>query len=121
MNSFLIFSNGTNFMIKEKSNGLYDAYANNILTYTDLHSKHEHWNDDFPTIIKELKNREKIKKLQKMNLIDNDEDMTKTYYPSRIAKCFINKMQKERIENGLNITSFINEAIAEKLIKEGLL
>lgn len=105
----------------EITKGIYNTYYRGALAHEGLHSKTPYFNDEVSEVVRQIKELEKIDKIARLNNSPIDINSIKVPYPCRLHQSLINKIQSLKMSNGINITSFINEAIAEKLEKEGLL
>lgn len=107
--------------VVEITKGIYNTYYRGALAHEGLHSKTPYFNDEVSEVVKQIKELEKKEKIIKLNNSPIDIGGSKSTYPVRLTQALITKLQYLKLSNGTNITSFINEAIAEKLEKEGLL
>ena len=107
--------------VVEVTKGIYNTYYRGSLTHEELHSKTPYFNEEVSEVVRHIKELEKTDKIAKLNNSPIDMTSIKVPYPCRLHQSLVNKIQSLKLSNGINITSFINEAIAEKLEKEGLL
>ncbi len=117
-----IISDGLTLVLRRVSLGVYNVSYNDIIAYSLVDSNFETYNKETKLIVGEVKRLTKLEKKQSNNHLINSLDNESTVLG--VFDCRF-KLRPDLHLKMKNISTtkvrFINEAIAEKLIKEGLL
>lgn len=109
-----VTSDGITFSSTMKVQGM------DIIFHDNISLNESPWDDDMRSIIAEIKSRIKNQKKKEVISLESklksfgDIDLGRDYYPCRLDKRLLAAMRSQ----GVVITKFINEAIAEKLTKD---
>lgn len=114
--------NGFDLLFRRKSLGCYDVYMNNMVMFEDMTKDSEQYNSDTKAIVSHIKKL--IKEENAVNARSSIKDLDDLSV--KIGEDDVKVKIDRRLNMKLKLVSttkkrFINEAIAEKLEKEGLL
>jgi hypothetical protein len=108
-----------NHLVIEYNEAHFSASSDGMIFYNEVPLTEAPWNDEHAQILKEIKNRLKAHKaLEDKKLSERIDslgvDIGKRYYSFQMDNRLYHAMKAK----GLNMTKFINEAIAEKLTRD---
>lgn len=114
--------NGNDYVLRRKSLGCYIVYFNNMIVFEEMTKDSENYNDDTNAIIKHIKKLTKEEREISANTMIKELDNSSLNIGSDEIKVMIDRRLNMKMKLiGTTKKQFINEAIAEKLEKEGLL
>lgn len=121
-NESSVVSDGCLFILKRISLGCYDVYHDNMLAFEAMDANHEQYNNDTRLLVREIKRLRKIERDEVASANIKSLEVHGGYIGEKETKVMMDLRLKYALDkSGVCKKLFINEAVREKLEKEGLL